>query len=757
MSDDIDKPENSTDSSTDKKKGASFADNCIDSSTDKPSLLGPDDPNKRVGRRGLKAVSGDADSTDPHVVAACREYLLDRGLTLEQAQHLGMRIVGQTLGLKLARLATDALGAKNWPFDGGIWIPHGGEQSPTGQLVGPEPLRQQAGATFEGVKPVPNKRNTRGAQQLWMGVDREYEQDDTVYLCESAVKAAVMWRCGYRAVAGAGVASIWTEARGFIAGWGVIDGLLKGSQITRVRVLFDTDLSTNPNVKRAVEGLTGALTRDYPGRRVEVIDLDPEKYGEKVGIDDVVAEYEAGGGDGVELLASLLGDDSEAVADSSAVVDERQALINYFNSRFVKVREPATAVTRASGFVEKFGELRAATCHKQYRETTSKGKGKVIYGADAWLESGQAETVQKIDYMPGHEMVVLADEHGQGGFFNTWQDTGCASVAGSIQPLVDMLDNALGAEDGAEVRSDFLDSMAWIMQNRSEAEKLPRTICAVGVGQGTGKSSLAEMMGAILGKSNFKSIDADTITRQFNSQYCSSEMVLLDDVINLNAATAARLKSLATGETVVCDQKGIPAYEVQNHMVFFLTANTLQALPLEPGDRRALVMVFNPTVRWTAGGEEWEAYFKWLYKSGGVEAVRHHLEHRDISAFNHRGMPYDSLGKRETIAGGLDPVDEFIIGVKEDLDEMLGEGACRVASLRDIWTYIWGDEPADQRALTALGKRLASHLPKVAEGKRIRVGGKVHNSLRALAPHQDGPWTLDRVKEELERAEHEPS
>ena len=79
----------------------------------------------------------------------------------------------------------------------------------------------------------------------------------------------------------------------------------------------------------------------------------------------------------------------------------------------------------------------------------------------------------------------------------------------------------------------------------------------------------------------------------------------------------AKLKNYITEPTVMVNSKGVKEYEIDNHMVFFITANEYGVLPFDDNDRRILAVHFDPVTHHPTGSKWWTDYINWL------DAVKH--------------------------------------------------------------------------------------------------------------------------------------
>jgi hypothetical protein len=201
-------------------------------------------------------------------------------------------------------------------------------------------------------------------------------------------------------------------------------------------------------------------------------------------------------------------------------------------------------------------------------------------------------------------------------------------------------------DDDAVAEAFVLDYLAHLVQR--PAEKIQSALLFIGV-PGTGKNILANVFIEMLGRRNTKTITANYLSSEFTGWVDGAVLTVVDEVVSDNSrATAARIKSLITNETVRVNEKGIPAYDIRNRNHFVLLSNDRDAAIIDPDDRRFFVWRSSAA---PASASYYSQLCRWL-AGGGYARVLHLLQTRDISRFNAYVRPPRTRSRAEIVGYG---------------------------------------------------------------------------------------------------------
>lgn len=480
---------------------------------------------------------------------------------------------------------------------------------------------------------------------------------------EGEKKAACAAARGFQTVAIGGVDAYRSRAKGWVLLPELEAIAWSGDEGGRpVYLVFDSDLRLKPQVANALVGLAFELTRRGAVPRIVYLpDLDGVP---KTGLDDfLVAEGDAAFTD----LLSQAEPFSEAGAlwkmnEHYAVIRTADAVLS-LDAR--QLHHPKT-----------FLSITAA--HERHAVTTQTAMGvpktKVVSTAKAWLEWPHRRTHKKLVYAPG-EPEILADSS-----FNLWRDTGPKPEPPRRGEL-DAFDELVGRlfERAPELREWFLSWVAYPLQH--PGTKLDTAVLVHGTKQGTGKTMLGRLIGALYGPDNFAVVDSDQFFAAFNPWAVNRQFVLVDEVIAGDKRRDADLLKLAvTRKEITVNVKYQPHYVVADVMNYFFTSNHPDALRLENDDRRFAVIEVASDILPSAFADRVAA----LLAGRGPGALLHRFLHRDCAGFMPHAPAPQTEAKRTMIAVGRSAVEAFAARVARAPEEVLRYGASTVDG--DLWT-----------------------------------------------------------------------
>ena len=102
---------------------------------------------------------------------------------------------------------------------------------------------------------------------------------------------------------------------------------------------------------------------------------------------------------------------------------------------------------------------------------------------------------------------------------------------------------------------------------------------------GIGKGRLGDIMGKLVGDSNFTKVRDSVFKAKFNAPLKNKQIVYVDEVAIKNTEEANRIKDVVN-QFMEIERKGVDAEHVENHASFYLTSNQMDAVKIDAGDRR---------------------------------------------------------------------------------------------------------------------------------------------------------------------------
>lgn len=193
-------------------------------------------------------------------------------------------------------------------------------------------------------------------------------------------------------------------------------------------------------------------------------------------------------------------------------------------------------------------------------------------------------------YDPGQPTEMFFVHRGR-KYVNTYSptypelDATHAEAAGKL--FLAHLENLITEKD---YRRTLIDFLAFMVQ--SPGRKVRWGVLIQGV-EGCGKTYLAELMKAVLGREHVKTIDGTTVVTGWNEWAFGYQLVVLEEVRVQGTNRhdiMNRLKPWITNDDIAVNEKFRNSRDVPNITNYMLFSNHHDALALTPGDRRYFVV-----------------------------------------------------------------------------------------------------------------------------------------------------------------------
>jgi putative DNA primase/helicase len=224
---------------------------------------------------------------------------------------------------------------------------------------------------------------------------------------------------------------------------------------------------------------------------------------------------------------------------------------------------------------------------------------------------------------------------------NTWQGWPMRPAQGECSLMLELIFQQCSKEKSiaSALFKWLLQWMAYPLQN--PGAKMGSAVVMHGP-QGTGKSmiftGLAELYGYGTRRRNYAIvIDGQALHANFNLDWENKLFINAEEVVNAQDKWELKnqLKHLVTGQTIRVEGKHMNAVHNTNRVNISFLSNDLLPFPIEPDDRRHLVIYTPPPLE--------KAFFRSLreeWLGGGREAFYHYLMNDvDCSDFDHTRPP----------------------------------------------------------------------------------------------------------------------
>lgn len=254
---------------------------------------------------------------------------------------------------------------------------------------------------------------------------------------------------------------------------------------------------------------------------------------------------------------------------------------------------------------------------------------------------------ESIVYLPGKSEFPDGEN---GRRYNIWRDSGVEAKPGNVAVFLDHMANVVPDETE---RGYVLDYLAMLVQ--SPGQKVHYALLIRG-GQGTGKSWIGRMMTAIIGAPNVVFPSNDEVLSQWTVWTEGSCLAVIEELMARGRLDMAnRLKPIITEPTLRIEEKKRSIYTIPNHLNLIAFTNHEDALPIENGDRRWLVI--SSDMRPMDEGY-YDRLFAFL-NGDGPATVKHYLMQRKV-ALNPKGMAPTTRGKQEMRRRSLSEAEQYL-------------------------------------------------------------------------------------------------
>jgi len=360
-------------------------------------------------------------------------------------------------------------------------------------------------------------------------------------------------------------------------------------------------------------------------------------------------------------------------------------------------------------------------------------EGELKPASEAWLVWDKRFETYGPVYKPG-EGNLWYDSEGR-AHVNMWSGWGAESTKGDITPLLNLLENCLTAEEIHE----FLMWMGWAVQcpTKKKSSKVPILVGPEGVG----KSAIFRLLEKIHGPKNCAFINSTDLESSFNSYIANRTLVVVDDFTKIDRKTNAKLRNLATNETIRVNAKFTPEYDVENWASLAFTGNEYDALAMEEDSRRFFVLKMTPRVSWSVS--QWDEWWKWVHSSG-PSSVRYYLEHLDLSGFAPDAPAIMTAGKKIVASASRSALSTWLSELKDYT------GDRRVVTAKELdFLYVrsgGGSQDVTPNRTKFITDWLASHGYVLATDYKVKIDGV---STRVWSLDGSTGWENAAIKEDM--------
>jgi hypothetical protein len=530
----------------------------------------------------------------------------------------------------------------------------------------------------------------------------------------------------------------------------------------KVIILFDSDVASNPKVKKALYSLCEYLTNQgakvfHGGVWHEDLDLDPTI---KLGIDDYLMKY------GKESFNEFLKSSHIQSYDKAAKLHKFNSQFSYIRRKKYILEHKTNDMIKPSDFTNHYVSNQYMLIPKDPLDPKSKLVRKKV--ANEWIGWEQRSELEDITYAPEQPEII------DGKYFNYWKGWAVEPVEGDVSNWHRYMEHIFGPNN-VDDRAYFEDWLCYQMQHAGE--KLYTAVVFWSPENGSGKSILGTILGAIFGTKtpktpwgNYAVIEDKDLKSDYNGHLAHTQFIMGDEIMastgNIRKEADA-IKRIITAEIHTVNEKYKPQYTTEVVANLFFTSNHPDAFYLDEHDRRFFI--------WRVRGGILDVHFAtkildpWCKSKEGAGALFHYFLNRKISKdFNPKGRARETEDRDMMIEAHKSAVEvwvsdlalaiqqgdeEWLEGNLKYLEETIKSDLLTGKDLFLICPEVGsGSTQTNVKLTTFSGKLASAKLPKLGEASnknnQVSLGKEGRHRFYTVRNHEK--W--DRASPEEIRA-----
>jgi hypothetical protein len=264
---------------------------------------------------------------------------------------------------------------------------------------------------------------------------------------------------------------------------------------------------------------------------------------------------------------------------------------------------------------------------------------------------GLISKFERLVYEPGGTEVI--DDVS----FNLWRAGGIEARAGDVAWFIDHITYLFPDPQDAALVLDYLALLV-----REPWTKILFALLIWSREHGVGKSVLALLIARMIGEHNTVFPTNEEVTGKFTSWQEGAQLVVLEELMMRGRLELAnRLKPVITQPTIRIRAMYRSEYEVPNRLNLIAFSNYSDALKVDDGDRRWLIVEAPVKPR---SPDYYSGLFGHVDNDDDVAAVKHFLQNR-LVGLNPKGRAPETAAKVEMIEQGLPDEEAYVLNLFE--------------------------------------------------------------------------------------------
>lgn len=343
-------------------------------------------------------------------------------------------------------------------------------------------------------------------------------------------------------------------------------------------------------------------------------------------------------------------------------------------------------------------------------------------------------------YAPGFPYGDMRD-----GRFNLFKPFG-PEVEGDITPWTSYVELCL--RDRPDEIKFIHDWTAYLYQN--PCKKNFTFITLAGKENGTGKSTIAETIAKIFGKSASE-MESSRLFDKFNSYLEGLCLIVVNELASSKAAHVDQMKNFVTSSILQIESKGVNVRRIDNIMNMILTTNATSGTLVNENSRRDAIITM------PHHGESGTILIRdamkklavWL-ENGGVDIMRWWYGRRDISEYDPVARAPKFVGLDAAIMASKSDAQMLRDSVEDWIKEQLDDGTEYVVLSNELLRLMGQHFTGEERVhVGALVRQLQTSSLLKASGKRVKDSRNVSTVCYVFTRKQ---WADGIGKKDLEHS-----
>jgi hypothetical protein len=323
--------------------------------------------------------------------------------------------------------------------------------------------------------------------------------------------------------------------------------------------------------------------------------------------------------------------------------------------RFVLIDDPTINLTE-----EQFNDTYADAMPQ-----SSRGRGPSITPS-SYVRDEHRETrvVHRMEMLPTDRQQIVTDKYGL-PVLNLYRPSREPVMQdGSVKPVLDHLRWILNHDEEA-----YRHLLLWIAHLVFRPEQRIHHGIVISGHQGTGKSTIGEIVSALLG-SSVRKIQPRFLKGDFHDWMLNTRFAIVEELKEMGNETLYNaIKPYFTDDKLHINPKGLPSFDITNHLHFMMFSNHPYPMALEEGDRRLFYVHSEVRKRDAA---YYAALHREIFKEGGLKAFYRYLRDDVLP-----GIPRDfaflppprTQNHEAWVAASLNPIETHILDCRAESED----------------------------------------------------------------------------------------